>query len=111
MTARSLYRALTDSGLAALNSSLLSSGNFRHLFGEAEVQVIDVDDNKEGPRNWPLGNTTANCSPVREHTIYEGPLPPSCPPVFNPGTNIALDAKGTKHLHEPLVRDFIGGIA
>ena len=48
--------------------------------------------------------------PVRGYAIDDDPLPLFCQPVFNPGSNIVLDAQGTNLPHEPFVRDFIKGL-
>ena len=71
--------------IAALIPSLVSKGNLHTLL--AEVQVIHIYDKIKGLQSPPLGNTTAKSSPVRRHTIYDDPLPPSCQPIFDPGSN------------------------
>ena len=83
MSARSLCRTLRDSTSATSIPSLVLSANLRYLAREAEVQVIDIDDKKEGPQNWPLGTPLLRAqsegTPIH-HWWY--PLPPSCQPVF-----------------------------
>ena len=85
--------------ICGINPQLGIVSELRHLAGEAEVQVIDINDKKEGSQNRPL------------HTIDDDPLPPSCQPILYPRSNIALDAQGSNLPHEPFVRDFIEGFA
>ena len=94
--------------ISGINPQLSIVSKLKHLGGEA--QVIDVDDEKEGPQSSPLGNTTVKSGPVRWHTIDDDPLPPSCQPVPYSGTNIALDAQIANFLHEPFIRDFGRGL-
>ena len=97
--------------IGGINPQLGIVSELRHLAGEDEVQVIDVDDRKEGPQYWPLGNTTVNSSPVRWHTIDEDSLPPSCQQVFNLGSNIALEGQEAHFSHQPFVKDLFKGSA
>ena len=90
MSASSHCRILIDSGIVALISQLGIVSKLWHLAGDAKV--IDIYDQKEGPQNSPRGNTTANSGPVKSHTIYDDPLPPSCQPIFGLGRNISLVA-------------------
>ena len=105
MAARSLCRARTDSGFAALIPSLVSSANLDTLLERARSRSLIYITKRIGPKTDPYSG------PVRGHTIDDDPLPPSCKPIFNPGSNIALDAQGSNLPHEPFVRDFIEGFA
>ena len=58
----------------------------------------------------PLANITANSGPFRRHTISDDPLPPSCQPILDPGSNIPLDALCSNFPQEPFMRNFIEGL-
>ena len=92
---------------SGINPQLGIVNQLRHLTGEAEAQVIDVDDKKKRLRNWPLGNTSVNSGSVRGHAVNSDPLPPSCQLVLNPGIKIILAIKGENLPHKSFVKDLI----
>ena len=110
MAERSLFRALTDSWWAAYIPSLLSSANLDTLL-ERQVQVINVNDKKDGPKTDPWGTPLLTAVQSEGTPLRMTSLPPSCQPNLNPGSNIALDDKGSNLLHERFVRDSIEGFA
>ena len=97
--------------ICGINPQLGIISELRHLAGEVEVQVIDINDKMRGPKTVPCG------TPLLTAVQSEGtPLTMTLcllhgQPILYPGSNIALDVQGSNLPHEPFVRDFIEGFA